>query len=234
VNVQLNRRSFIDAIKGKTFTMGTDGGNTTNNNLTHELSPPSASDGVIARAVHDLFHIRSSLPSGPERVKVEMSYLEIYNEQAIDLLSDDPSSTTLQVRDSKTEGVIVQNLKSFVVSSPADVRRLMAQASAKRATGSTQMNAVSSRSHAICTLSVTIAPLEDGGNDENAGPNSQEMMRAKLTLVDLAGKLSLSLSLLSNVVFFVKFVPLQLCHASLMELSQGRSVSKRLEQKEQG
>ncbi|KAL3805706.1 hypothetical protein HJC23_005950 [Cyclotella cryptica] len=175
---------------GKTFTMGTDGviASSKSNNTKDELSPPSPADGVIARAVYDLFHIRSSLPSGPERVKVEMSYLEIYNEQAIDLLSDDPSSNTLQVRDSKTEGVVVQNLKSFVVSSPADVRRLMEQASAKRATGSTLMNAVSSRSHAICTLNVTIVPLDDGGDNENVAPNEpRELMRAKLTLVDLAG-----------------------------------------------
>jgi hypothetical protein len=177
---------------GKTFTMGTDGGitssNSSSNSAKNELTPPSPADGVIARAVYDLFHIRSSLPSGPERVKVEMSYLEIYNEQAIDLLSDDPSSNTLQVRDSKTEGVVVQNLKSFLVSSPADVRRLMEQASAKRATGSTLMNAVSSRSHAICTLNVTIAPLDDHGDKENVVPPlPRELTRAKLTLVDLAG-----------------------------------------------
>ena len=117
-----------------------------------------------------------------------MSYLEIYNEQAIDLLSHDPSSTSLQVRDSKTEGVVVQNLKSFPVSSPAEVQCLMEQASQKRAVGSTQMNSVSSRSHAICTLSVTIAPLEsaaDVGPEVPASP--REGMRAKLTLVDLAG-----------------------------------------------
>lgn len=159
--------------------MGTDGGNTNNNNDT-----PSPSDGVIARAVHDLFRIRQSLPSGPDRVKIEMSYLEIYNEQAIDLLSDDPSTTVLQVRDSKTEGVMVQNLKSFEVCSPGEVSALMGQASAKRATGSTQMNSVSSRSHAICTLNVTIAPLD--GEEENLG-SPREMMKAKLTLVDLAG-----------------------------------------------
>ncbi|MFZ8899834.1 MAG: hypothetical protein ACO20X_14985, partial [Alphaproteobacteria bacterium] len=111
-----------------------------------------------------------------------MSYLEIYNEQAIDLLSDDPSSTTLQARDSKLEGVVVPNLKSYIVSSPSEVRVLMAQASNKRATGSTHMNSVSSRSHAICTLNVTIAPLEE--NEENS---PRDMVRAKLTLVDLAG-----------------------------------------------
>jgi hypothetical protein len=114
-----------------------------------------------------------------------MSYLEIYNEQAIDLLSDDPSSSVLQVRDSKTEGVIVQNLKSFTVSSPREVSALMERASSKRATGSTQMNSVSSRSHAICTLNVTIAPLENNGEEEEN--HSSEMMKAKLTLVDLAG-----------------------------------------------
>lgn len=161
--------------------MGTDGGNTT-------AGPPSPNDGVIARAVHDLFQIRQALPSGPERVKVEMSYLEIYNEQAIDLLSDDPSTTTLQVRDSKTEGVVVQNLKSFEVSSPSDVMEWMERASNKRATGSTQMNSVSSRSHAICTLNVTIAPLEDENKNENVDLNSpRDIIRAKLTLVDLAG-----------------------------------------------
>jgi chromosome segregation ATPase len=47
------------------------------------------------------------------------------------------------------------------------------------------MNSVSSRSHAICTLNVTIAPLENNGEEEEN--HSSEMMKAKLTLVDLAG-----------------------------------------------
>ena len=52
----------------------------------------------------------------------------------------------------------------------------MKQAGNKRATASTAMNAVSSRSHAIFTLLVTVAPAED-----------EEAVSAKLTLVDLAG-----------------------------------------------
>jgi len=193
---------------GKTYTMGTDyscggGGNggednsrkpssfatTSNNNSNNNsLVPPDKSQGVIGRAVHDLFSTRNSLPNGRDRVKVEMSYLEIYNEQAIDLLSDDSAEASLlQVRDSKTEGVVVQNLNSFVVTSPNDVARLMEKASAKRATGSTQMNEVSSRSHAICTLTVTIAPLENEISSSSTSPQRDTIMRAKLTLVDLAG-----------------------------------------------
>jgi hypothetical protein len=164
-----------------------------NSNSSSTLAPPAKSEGVIGRAVHDLFSTRNSLPNGRNRVKVEMSYLEIYNEQAIDLLSDDPSDASLlQVRDSKSEGVVVQNLNSFIVSSPREVAALMEKAGAKRATGSTQMNSVSSRSHAICTLTVTIAPLEsDGGggsnNNEASSSPRNHAMRAKLTLVDLAG-----------------------------------------------
>jgi len=185
---------------GKTFTMGTDGSSAVSDD-----APPSESEGVIARAVYDLFQTRKSLSNGSKRVKVTMSYLEIYNEQAIDLLNDDPASSnqTLQVRDSKTEGVVIPNLKHFTVSGPGEVSRLMEEASLKRATASTHMNAVSSRSHAICTLNVTIAPdLEGGGgasssgggagDEENEPPvisprSATQGMRAKLTLVDLAG-----------------------------------------------
>lgn len=191
---------------GKTYTMGTDGnssGGSSTSSTGQKMKPPSQSEGVIARAVHDLFQAKASLPNGADRVKVSMSYLEIYNEQAIDLLNDDPASAnaTLQVRDSKTDGVVIPNLKHFTVSSPCEVKALMEKASMKRATGSTHMNSVSSRSHAICTLNVTIAPSDDevvGEEDDDLSPRSVSSaassssgschgMRAKLTLVDLAG-----------------------------------------------
>jgi hypothetical protein len=126
------------------------------------------------------------------------------NEQAIDLLNDDPASAnaTLQVRDSKADGVIIPNLKHFSVASNLDVLALMEKASLKRATGSTHMNSVSSRSHAICTLNVTIAPedehlVEEGAAEKDDGDisprsatslcSNNQGVRAKLTLVDLAG-----------------------------------------------
>ena len=150
------------------------------------MAPPSPSGGVIARAVYDLFSTKRSLPNGDKRVNVTMSYLEIYNEQAIDLLSDDPSSNaTLQVRDS-AEGVVIPNLKHHPVSTPEEVHVLMKKASAKRATGSTQMNSVSSRSHAICTLNVTLDSTEEE-NEGDMSPRSAYCQKAKLTLVDLAG-----------------------------------------------
>lgn len=187
--------------------MGTDGSNVSSSSANDLLNQqPSQSDGIIARAVYDLFKAKAALQNGAERVKITMSYLEIYNEQAIDLLvnnkDDDADSssapTILQVRDSK-DGVTIPNLTHHSVSCPNDVTNLIHLASKKRATGSTNMNSVSSRSHAICTLNVSIAPNdsienEGGGmdDDDNSSPRSlsssdQNGMKAKLTLVDLAG-----------------------------------------------
>ena len=170
-------------------------------------------DGIIARAVRDLFLHKSKLKNGDDRVRITMSYLEIYNERAVDLLAEsdeensggNPSGAALQVRDS-AEGVVVQNLRHFEVGGPSEVKALMERASARRATGSTNMNAVSSRSHAICTLNVTVGPDVSGGEEEgtnaedkrnstgsagssgsNDGGGPGAAIRAKLTLVDLAG-----------------------------------------------
>lgn len=184
---------------GKSHTMGTaastangDGDGTSESNGDSSLKPPSKGDGIIGRAVFDLFKTRASLPNGTERVKVEMSYLDIYNEEARDLMYSGAKPPELHIRDSKSEGVVVRNLSRQVVTSPTDVANLMHEASERRVTASTQMNAVSSRSHAVCTLYVTIAPATvdcDEKNDAegNSSSSSSEELKAKLTLVDLAG-----------------------------------------------
>ena len=143
------------------------------NQLNEEL------DGIIPRAVHDVFNHMNHIMCGSDRMKVSMSYLEIYNEEARDLLSGDPTPQELQIRDSGGE-VIVQNLSIHTVTSPVEVASFMDAASGKRSTAATLMNATSSRSHAICTLYITIAPLPDQGENEDE-------ITAKLTLVDLAG-----------------------------------------------
>jgi hypothetical protein len=135
---------------------------------------PSDHEGITARAIRDVFACIEAM-STHNRVTVEMSYLEIYNEDVRDLLTNETKPQELFLRDTK-DGVMVQNLTWKCVESPASVSELMTAAGARRATGSTAMNAESSRSHAICTLSIHM----------KAECESEEI-RAKLTLVDLAG-----------------------------------------------
>mmetsp|Transcript_4426 Transcript_4426/g.8596 ORF Transcript_4426/g.8596 Transcript_4426/m.8596 type:complete len:535 (-) Transcript_4426:69-1673(-) len=191
---------------GKTFTMGTA---TSQGNEDNE--------GVIPRAVNDVFNIAKK-PS--ITTKVEVSYMEIYNEEIRDLLSDDETdangrSGELRVQEFPDGTMGVANLTSRVVKNSAEVGYWMEEASKKRAVASTAMNAVSSRSHAVCTLSITITPStlisnrdddssESGDESTTASENksiasdnkstisngtasSREKISAKLTLVDLAG-----------------------------------------------
>lgn len=102
-------------------------------------------DGIIPRAVHELFDLVKRTPDGQERMKVDMSFLEIYNEEAKDLLCADPDlATDLTIRESPN-GVVVRGLSRHNVVSPNVVAALMVSAAEKRSVASTLMNEVSSR-----------------------------------------------------------------------------------------
>eukprot|EP00934_Nitzschia_sp_Nitz4_P003133 Nitzschia sp. Nitz4//scaffold186_size43309//29490//32129//NITZ4_007322-RA/size43309-augustus-gene-0.15-mRNA-1//1//CDS//3329539773//3123//frame0 len=150
---------------GKTFTMGTAAKN---------VAEIDQNDGVIPRAVRDLFeNIRIKCDSNAH---VELSYMEVYNEEIRDLMNPNPSNQSqLRIRETLNGEVYVRGLQSRSVSNPAEIGKLMQQASERRVVASTKMNAESSRSHAICVLRIK-GVLEDSTKFES-----------KLTLVDLAG-----------------------------------------------
>ncbi|KAD1742251.1 hypothetical protein E3N88_42367 [Mikania micrantha] len=104
------------------------------------------------------------------------SFLEIYNEQILDLL--DPSSTNLQIREDTKKGVYVDNLKEIEVTSARDVIQLLIQGAANRKVASTNMNCASSRSHSVFTCIIESKWLSQGVTHHRF---------ARLNLVDLAG-----------------------------------------------
>jgi len=157
---------------GKSFTMGSAAG------TSMEIGE---FDGIIPRACVDLFTQIKARCDG--NAQVELSYLEIYNEEMRDLLADEknlPKSKNgkvqeMKIRETLNGEVYVSGLSSRPVASPEAIGEFMEEASGKRVVASTKMNAVSSRSHAICVLRIK-GVLEDSSKFE-----------AKLTLVDLAG-----------------------------------------------
>jgi len=158
----------------------------TGSGKTHTMSGGDAkchqNDGIIPRIINEIFEELKKLDPTKKEFKVELSYLEIYNEEARDLLCDNQSP--LNIREHKDEGVVVQDLSLHNIKSPQQVAGIIESASKRRATASTAMNSVSSRSHSICTLHVTISPsinLDEGSHE------IAEETKAKLTLVDLAG-----------------------------------------------
>lgn len=143
-------------------------------------------DGIIPRAVNDLFKAKQRHESAGE-VTIQLTYLEIYNDELRDLLAEEDVAVTanLKLRDNGDEGVIVSGLSSATVNSVGQVKKLMEQASSRRITATTRMNMRSSRSHSICTILVTVKPATR--TKSSAKSTRAEVVTAKLTLVDLAG-----------------------------------------------
>ncbi|PON50882.1 Kinesin-like protein [Parasponia andersonii] len=104
------------------------------------------------------------------------SFLEIYNEQILDLL--DPSSSNLQIREDVKKGVYVENLKEIEVTSARDVIQQLIQGAANRKVAATNMNRASSRSHSVFTCIIE-------SKWESQGVTHHRF--ARLNLVDLAG-----------------------------------------------
>lgn len=132
---------------GKTYTMGTAG----------YLDTPPAHFGIIPRAVHTLFQSLRSQPISQFKYQVRVSFLEIYNEDLIDLLSGadrDGPRPPITIREDTRGKIIWTGVREVRVDSAEDVLAQLDAGSRIRQVGATDMNSVSSRSHAIFSLTL--------------------------------------------------------------------------------
>ncbi|KAI4891435.1 hypothetical protein NFI96_022124, partial [Prochilodus magdalenae] len=159
---------------GKTFTM--EGERSPNEEFTWEEDPLA---GIIPRTLHQIFE---KLTSNGMEFSVKVSLLEIYNEELFDLLSPSPDVTErLQLFDDprNKRGVIVKGLEEITVHNKNEVYQILERGAAKRKTASTLMNAYSSRSHSVFSVTIHMKEITLDG---------EELVKiGKLNLVDLAG-----------------------------------------------
>ena len=140
--------------------------------------------GIIPRLCGSLFdRIGDNADNETEEAKVEVSYMEIYNEKVRDLLdptSSSGSSQGLKVREHKVLGPYVDGLSQLAVISYQEISDLMTEGNKSRTVASTNMNNESSRSHAVFSviLTQTLTDTESGVSGEKV---------SRISLVDLAG-----------------------------------------------
>ncbi len=120
---------------------------------------------------------------------IRASYLQIYNDFISDLLKVE--RTNLAIREDRRKGVFVEGLSEWAVRSPNEIYSLMRKGALSRATASTKMNDVSSRSHAVFIIIVEQMELVE---DEDQDSISRHIRVGKLNLVDLAGSERLSVT----------------------------------------
>ena len=97
----------------------------------------------------------------------------MYREAIKDLLN--PSQTNMAVREHPSRGIYVDGLTEVQVASAHEIMDVINLGDSARAVASTNMNAVSSRSHSVFV--VTVAQVNEEGSKK----------QGKLNLVDLAG-----------------------------------------------
>ncbi|XP_043485781.1 kinesin-like protein Klp98A isoform X4 [Polistes fuscatus] len=149
---------------GKTFTM---------------MGSPE-SQGLIPRICKTLFARMAAGKESGASYRTEVSFLEIHNERVKDLLRiDQTQSHSLRVREHPKRGPYVQDLSSHLVYDYSDIQECMVRGNTHRTTASTNMNDVSSRSHAIFTITFVQAGFSEG--------NMPSETVSKVHLVDLAG-----------------------------------------------
>ncbi|XP_051877994.1 kinesin family member 4 [Pristis pectinata] len=151
---------------GKTYSMG---GTYTSG----QEGDPSV--GVIPRVINMLFKIIERNLENDFALKV--SYLEIYNEEILDLLDSSREKSQIHIREDPKEGIKIVGLIEKKVNTAMDMVGCLEQGNSTRTVAATAMNSQSSRSHAIFTITV----------EQRKKSDKNYYIRSKLHLVDLAG-----------------------------------------------
>eukprot|EP01063_Lacrimia_lanifica_P022486 TRINITY_DN3005_c0_g2_i4.p1 TRINITY_DN3005_c0_g2~~TRINITY_DN3005_c0_g2_i4.p1 ORF type:complete len:2237 (+),score=915.86 TRINITY_DN3005_c0_g2_i4:640-6711(+) len=137
--------------------------------------------GIIPRITHKIFNRTEKEQSSLVRFRVKASYMEIYNERVKCLLNPSLNGESLKVREHPEQGPYVENLTQMEVKSHQEVFRIMHDGNKLRTTAATNMNAHSSRSHALFQLQVSQEILMEDCDEVLSSKT------ARLNLVDLAG-----------------------------------------------
>ncbi|KAI8080752.1 uncharacterized protein B0P05DRAFT_490070 [Gilbertella persicaria] len=152
--------------------------------------------GIVPRCIVDLFrNLEEQSESNPDfKYEVYVSFLELYNEELIDLLSPQqqqlpaaskrrsgmppPAAAPVEVtiREDIAGNIYWSGVREEPCSNPEELLSFLAKGSLCRTVGSTDMNTVSSRSHAVFSVILK----------QQKSP-SEPSLTSKFHFVDLAG-----------------------------------------------
>ncbi|XP_043956708.1 kinesin-like protein KIF18A [Gambusia affinis] len=142
---------------------------------THTMLGSQNDPGVMYRTMKELFK-RMDDAKEEKEFTLAFSYLEVYNEQIRDLLAN---VGPLAVREDSSKGVVVQGLTLHKPKSAEHILEALDSGNRNRTQHPTDMNATSSRSHAVFQIY-----LRQQDKTASLNPN---VCIAKMSLIDLAG-----------------------------------------------
>ncbi|CAK0854801.1 unnamed protein product, partial [Prorocentrum cordatum] len=179
------------------------------------LGGPEA-PGVLPLLADELLEAQreAGRTDGTDEVRIHAAFLELYNENLVDLLSD--SRDRLRLFESREEGVVVPGLLEAEVQGRDSFSSLLDLATSRRSVGETRVNTHSSRSHMLVQLRVQRT-------------SNECTTRAKVHVIDLAGSerqrraRSEGARMKEGIHINVSLSALGLVISRLSEIAQGRN-----------
>lgn len=144
----------------------------------------SSEDGMIPRAVHQIYDTAKNLEEKGWTYKMEGNFVEVYNENLNDLLgkAEEFDKKKHEIRhDMQRCKTTITDVTTVTLDSPEMVESILRRAAANRSVAATKANERSSRSHSVFILRLL-------GENSITGERSE----GTLNLVDLAGSERLS------------------------------------------
>ncbi|RCI02574.1 hypothetical protein CU098_001368 [Rhizopus stolonifer] len=154
---------------GKTYSMGT----------ALEEHIDSEHQGIVPRFIQDLFYRIEQKKGSTTEYQVLVSFLELYNEDLLDLLNpQSKKKCEVQIREDINGNIYWAGVREEVCQTPEELVKYLVKGSLGRTTGSTDMNSVSSRSHAIFSVILKQKVRQE---------KEDQVIVSKFHFVDLAG-----------------------------------------------
>ena len=171
--------SVMEGYNGTVFAYGATG-----SGKTYTMVGDKSNHGIMIRALNDLFNALSEVKD--KKYNVNISYIEVYNEQLKDLLDSNNNRKKIDARFDPQKGVILFNAIQSNINNANDAFRLLEIGNKNRTEKKTLYNINSSRSHAILLVNVE--------SQDSQLSSSNKVAFGKLFLVDLAGSEKVSIS----------------------------------------
>ena len=169
---------LIDGFNATVFAYGATG-----SGKTYTMLGTSKEMGIMPRSVSDLFKILNNYKN--KDYKIEVSYIEIYNEIIRDLLAE---GNMIDLHEDPVKGVVLLGVREIEVENTENFYDVLFSGNKRRTTRSTNNNETSSRSHAVLRIIL-----------DNKDINSNDIVTGKFILVDLAGSEKTSYNLNNNI-----------------------------------
>ena len=178
------------------------------NFITYSQKNQEESKGIIPRVLEYIFEQIKNNFYEKYNFNIKCSFIEIYNEQLIDLLNPNEKKN-LNIRENNKNELIIENLIKIEIKNINEGFNIIKTGIKNRHIGITNMNKNSSRSHAIFTLYINSKKNENGkiiiqnsifNLVDLAGSERQKLTKCDGIRLKEAGKINKSLMNLSHVI----------------------------------